>query len=89
MNVVSKIGRQRRKPASRTAWNGPLPSMRLRLMRSMRISESFTTTPVRATTPNMLKKFSGISRKAFRKTWPHTAPTNPNGIALMTIIGCR
>ena len=45
---------------------------------------SLTTTPVTATSPNidMIDTFKP------RKTCPQTAPTSPNGMALMMISGC-
>ena len=53
-------------------------------MKSIMISESFTTTPVRATMPNI-----EISVRSMPiSTWPPTAPTMPNGIADMTMAGC-
>ena len=75
--LVSITGRNRRQPASRSATRSGCPSRTRRLMKSMRQIESLTTTPARATSPNMLKSVSGIPMIA----WPNTAPAMPNGIA--------
>lgn len=52
-------------------------------MRSIMMSESLTTMPVRATTPKKLRNERGMPRM----TCPMTAPMKPNGMADMTISG--
>ncbi len=54
LSEVMIIGRKRLLPASLTAPNRSMPLVRLLLARTIRISESLTTTPVRATIPIML-----------------------------------
>jgi len=84
VNVVRMIGRKRCKPEACMASRGVMPVRRLRLAKSISIRESFTTTPDRATTPNMLK----MLRLYPMIRCPITAPTIPNGIAIMIIKGC-
>ena len=48
----------------------------VKVAKSIKTMESFTTTPANATRPNILNIVKGIPSKA----WPNTAPAQPNGI---------
>ena len=83
VSVVRMIGLNLAIAQSRTNSMRLLSAVRLRLIKSTKIRESLTTTPVKATMP-----INDINPKAYPvKTWPHTAPIIPKGIALMIIMG--
>ena len=102
VNDVRTMGRNRCPPAwrmasSRLAAAGrpaaggdpagpPAPSgtLRARLMKSTMIRLSLTTMPVRATKPSSDRNVTSSPIT----TWPHSAPTRPNGMAPMMMIGC-
>jgi len=82
---VRTMGRKRRQPEASTAVMISLPAARSRLIWSTRSRESFTTTPERATIPNILS----ILKLKPMSQWPSTAPTMPKGMAVMiTGAGC-
>ena len=84
VSEVSKIGLNRETPASRTAVSRSSWRSRLRLMNVTMTRLSLTTTPARATSPNIDISVTSSPITAC----PQTAPTRPKGIALMMISGC-
>jgi len=82
---VKMIGRKRATPDSRIASCKGCHAFLARLMKSTITKLSLTTTPVRATMPNMERKVKSMPIRIC----PQIAPTNPNGIALITIKGCE
>ena len=79
------MGRKRLRPVLNAARRGEIPPWRIRLLKqAMKITESFTIIPARATTPRKETKLKGMP--AMR--WPNTAPTSPMGIRAMIRKAC-
>ena len=83
VSEVSTIGLSREAPARVKASSIFIPRAMKRLAKSRKTRESFTTTPDRATIP--IRLIMEMSKPM--KMCPQTAPTTPNGMALMTTMG--
>ncbi len=85
VTVVSRTGLSRTMPEVTMACSVGTPSLLARFVKSTRINESFTTTPIRAIKPIMERKLKGSPMIK----WPMTTPSRAKGMAAMTMRGWR